>query len=113
MKYTTMDYKGITYEVVFNLNVMQKIQEEYGSFEAWGNLTDGGEGETDIKALIFGIMHAINEGIDIYNEDHEEEPRKFLTDKQVGRLVSEIGLEQATTKMNESVIEAVQSDEKN
>ena len=111
-----VNYKGIDYEIVFNLNVMEEIQEEYGSIEAWGNKTDN-ETEPDMKAVIFGLTCMVNEGIEIYNEDNEDDkdfkPRKLLTKKQVGRLISEIGLEEVTRKLNKSVTESTKSDEKN
>jgi len=111
-----VNYKGIDYEIVFNLNVMEEIQDEYGSIEAWGNKTDN-ETEPNMKAVIFGLTCMVNEGIEIYNEDNEDDkdfkPRKLLTKKQVGRLISEIGLEEVTRKLNKSVTESTKSDEKN
>ena len=38
------EYKGKTYGLVFNLNVMAVIQEKYGTLESWGKLTDGKDG---------------------------------------------------------------------
>ena len=111
-----VNYKGIDYEIVFNLNVMEEIQDEYGSIEAWGNKTDN-ETEPDMKAVIFGLTCMVNEGIEIYNEDNEDnedfKPRKLLSKKQVGRLISEIGLAEVTSKLNKSVTESTKSDEKN
>lgn len=106
-------YRDKEYKTVFNLNVMEKIQEQYKTVDAWAALTDGKSGtEVDIKALIFGITEMINEAIDIDNEDNgKNEP--FLTHKQVGRIVTEIGFAKAAEKMNETVIESVKSDEKN
>lgn len=112
----SLNYKGEDYELVFNLNVMEEIQDEYGSIEAWGNLTDN-EKEPNIKAVIYGITCMANEGVEIYNDEHEEEkdftPRKYLTKKQIGRLVSDIGLAEVTAKLNQSVTESTKSDEKN
>ena len=71
------------YSLVFNLNVMEAIQEEYGTIEKWGELTDGKKGEVNAKALIFGLTEMINEGLDIENEELEEK-RPLLTLKQVG-----------------------------
>ena len=108
----TINYKGKDYKLVFNLNVMEVIQEEYRTINAWGELTDGKSGEVDVKALKFGFAAMLNEGIDIDNEDREvKEP--FLTLKQVGRMLSEIGFNQVTEDMNEVVVESVKSDEKN
>lgn len=100
------------YPLVFNLNVMESIQDEYGSLDKWGNLTDGTEGEPNAKAVIYGFTEMINEGIDIQNEEHgTNEP--FLTKKQVGRLITQYGLIEATKTLNQTIIESTESDEKN
>ena len=105
-------YKDKEYSLVFNLNVMERVQAEYGTIEHWGELTDGKSGEPDAKAVIFGFTEMLNEGIDIYNEEHgTNEP--FLTLKQVGRMITEIGLKDATQTLNETVVESVRNDEKN
>ena len=100
------------YSLVFNLNVMEEIQEEYGTLEKWGNLTDGTSGEPNAKAVIFGFTAMINEGIDIQN-DRNGTNEKPLTKKQVGRLITEYGLINATKKLNDTVIESTKSNEKN
>lgn len=105
-------YRGKKYELVFNLNVMELVQEEYGSVEAWGNLTEAAD-EPNAKALKFGLGAMINEGIDIYNEDHEDNKREFFTDKQIGRIISEVGLQNVAKSINKTVVESTKSDEKN
>ena len=35
-----INYKGEEYELVFNLNVMEEIQEKYGSVQEWGELVE-------------------------------------------------------------------------
>ena len=59
----TLEYKGKTYKLFFNLNVMEVIQDKYGTLENWGKLTDGTEndGEPNAKAVIFGITAMLNE----------------------------------------------------
>ena len=37
----------------------------------------------------------------------------LFTTKQVGRILTEIGLQEATKKLNDTVIESTKSDEKN
>lgn len=107
-----LEYRGKKYKTVFNLNVMEKIQDEYKTIDTWAGMTDGKSGEVNIKALIFGIREMINEAIEIDNEDNgTNEP--YLTHKQVGRIVTEIGFAKAAEKMNDLVIESVKSDEKN
>ena len=110
----TFEYKGKTYKLVFNLNVMEVIQDEYGTLENWGKLTDGTEndGEPNAKAVIFGITAMLNEGIDIDNEENGTE-EKMLTNKQVGRMITDIGLQSSAQLMNGVVIDSTQSAEKN
>ena len=148
-KETIFEVNGKEYKAIFNLNVMQSIQVEYGTFESWGKLTDGiaydenGERillldekgkpvtrkqknesgqevevnvyetkEVDIKALIFGIKEMINEAIDIDNETASEK-QPLLTEKQVGRLITAMGLANATNQLNQTVIDSTGGQEKN
>lgn len=148
-KETIFEVNGKEYKAIFNLNVMQSIQVEYGTFESWGKLTDGiaydenGERillldekgkpvtrkqknesgqevevnvyetkEVDIKALIFGIKEMINEAIDIDNETASEK-QPLLTERQVGRLITAMGLANATNQLNQTVIDSTGGQEKN
>lgn len=100
------------YPMIFNLNVIQEIQDEYGTIKKWGELTDGKSGETNVKALIFGLTHMINEAIEIKNEEEGlNEP--LLTKKQVGRIVTKAGVEKSAEKLNEAIVESVKNEEKN
>jgi hypothetical protein len=111
MKHITVN--GKEYPVVFNLNVMEEIQEEYGTVDKWGELTEGGEsGEPNAKAVIFGFTHMVNEGIDIENEKNGTDV-KPLTFKQVGRILTELGIEEMAKTMQNTVIESTKSTEKN
>lgn len=107
-----INYKDKEYKMVFNFNVMEEIQEEYGTLEKWGSLTDGSSGEVNAKATIFGITSMLNEGIDIENEENGTELKPF-TKKQVGRMLTELGLKNMNEKMNDVVIESTKSAEKN
>lgn len=134
-----IQYKGRDYKLVFNLNVMETIQEEYGTLDEWGDLTNGEayskreyeklgkktpwdnltekekekyQSEPDAKAVIFGFTEMINEGIDIDNEENGTDI-KPMTRKQVGRMISDIGLSNATNTMNKTVVESTKSEEKN
>lgn len=110
----TITYKNTDYTLIFNLNVMEKIQEEYGTIDKWGDYSDGTatDGEPNAKAVIFGFTAMINEGIEIENEDNGTD-RPLVTPRFVGRMLSDIGFEKATTVLNETVIESTQSNEKN
>nr|DAQ85217.1 MAG TPA: tail tube protein [Caudoviricetes sp.] len=109
-----LEYKGKNYKLVFNLNVMEVIQDKYGTLENWGKLTDGAEndGEPNAKAVIFGITAMLNEGIDIENEENGTK-EKMLTNKQVGRMITDIGLQSSAQLMNGVVIDSTKSGEKN
>lgn len=97
--------------IVFNLNVMEEIQEQYGSVAEWGELTSG-DGEPKIKDLKFGVMAMINEAIDIKNEENgtNETP---LNEKQVGRIISQVGLNGVLEKVQELTIASTDSGEDN
>ena len=95
--------------LVFNLNVLEEIQENYGSLEKWAEITQG-DGVPNIKNLKAGLMAMFNEGIDIENEENgTNEP--FLTEKQVGRVISNVGLEGMLKKIREITIASTKSGE--
>lgn len=100
-----INYKGTEYPLVFNFNVLEKIQDKYGSYEKWGDMTDGKEQEINIGAFKYGVLEMINEGIDIENEDKENK-MEFVTLKQVGRIITEIGMQKMTDRVQETVIES-------
>lgn len=112
--YNNIEYKGTSYKLVFNINVMENLQREYGSFDDWVKLikpTDPKK-ETDVKALKYVFKEMINEGIDITNEDEGKEIPLF-NDKQIGRMITEVGLGTANTQIMKTITESTQNTEKN
>ena len=100
--------------LVFNLNVMEEIQEKYGTLEKWGEVTAGGS-EPKVKDLKSGIMTMINEAIDIENEENGTD-EKPLSEKQVGRILSEVGLQEVIAKIQEITVASTptgENEEKN
>ena len=97
------------FPLVFTLNVMESIQEKYGTIEAWSNLIQR-DGEPDIKALKFFITEAINEGLEIEAE-RTGEKRKAITSKKAGRILTEIGLSGAANKIMATISDSVEMDE--
>ena len=95
-KLTYIETNDRKYPIVFNINVMEEIQEAYGSVSAWGGIVENAEGgEPRVKDLKIGLMLMINEGIDIENERlGKSDP--MLTAKQVGRLIGDVGFEAIT-----------------
>lgn len=106
---SNITYNGKDYKIVFNLNVMEAIQEEFETLDKWGELTDGKSGEVNIKALLFGFREMLNEGIDIENEKTNGNT-PFLTHKQVGRILTEVGTEKITNDMNDLVVKSTKDD---
>lgn len=104
------EYKEKKYKLVFNLNVMEQIQDEYGSLDEWGKMTDGKNGEPNIKAVKFGFTAMINEGIEIENEENGTDI-KPVTNNFVGRMLSEVGLDKMASKMQETVVASTRNDE--
>ena len=93
--------------LVFNLNVMEEIQEKYGTLEKWGEITQG-SGEPKVKDLKAGIMAMMNEAIDIENEENGTD-EKPLSEKQVGRIMTEVGIKAIVEKIQEITIASTKS----
>lgn len=109
MKNTEFTFNGRTYTLVFNLNVMEIIQKKYGTLGKWGEVTGANGNEPQIGAIIDGFEIMLNEGEEITHEN-DFQP---LTHKQVGRIISGIGLPKATELLNAVVLESTANDEKN
>lgn len=107
-KINYLETKTEKYPMAFTLNVMEALQEKYGNLNKWANLAQESE-EPDIKSIKFFMTEAINEGIEIENEKHGEK-RKLLTSKQVGRILTEVGLSNLTEKIEAVVSGSVQTD---
>ncbi|MEE3440294.1 hypothetical protein, partial [Ruminococcus sp.] len=90
---------------------MATLQKKYGSIQAWADVVEpkpkknGERIEPDLDALIFFFTEAFNEGIEVENEEKNIN-RQLLTSRQVGRLVTKLGLEEANKKLKEAVINA-------
>lgn len=110
---TTIRYKDKDYKLVFNLNVMEEIQEQFGSVEKWGSLCEPANNvEPDVKAVKYGFRAMLNEGIDIDNEENGTD-NPLLTLKQVGRMITELGTGEAMNALNQTVVKSSQNTEKN
>ena len=97
------------YPIVFNLNVMEEIQEQYGSLDAWGEKTQGSK-EPKIKDLKAGFLAMINEAIDIENENNNtSEP--FVTDKQLGRIMTEVGIASIVSAIRDITVKSTKTED--
>lgn len=85
-----------TYPICFNLNVLEEIQTKWGSMTKWGEIVETFvDKEPRIKEMKEGLLFMINEGIDLENEDKQEK-EPFVTLKQVGRIITEVGLNEVS-----------------
>lgn len=113
---THINVGGVEYPLAFNLNVLETIQEEYGNIDKWAELTGGAGNEPRMKDLKFGFREMINEGIDMENEEKSEN-RAFVTDKQVGRILSVLGSDASLSLLHSVTVDSVgvdtESNEKN
>lgn len=108
-KLTYIETENRNYPIVFNINVMEEIQELYGSVGTWGAIVENAEGgEPKIKDLKAGLVAMINEGIDIENEMTGEN-MPMVTSKQVGRIISEKGFEEITQVIKNLTIESTKT----
>ena len=99
---------GKKYPLAFNLNVMEEIQEHYGSLDAWGKVTQG-DGEPKVKDLKCGVMAMLNEGIDMENEKHGTNV-PMLNAKQVGRIMTEVGIQNVVSSIQEITVASVRTE---
>lgn len=106
MTYLTMD-DGTKYPLIFTLNVMEDIQDKYGSLEEWMALIKAKE--PSIKALKFGLGSMLNEGLEIENETAEKK-REMLNPKQVGRIITQLGITAVAGKIGENVVASTKTD---
>ena len=97
------------FPLAFTLNVMESIQDEYGTLSEWSELIRN-QKEPNIKALKFFITEAINEGIDIENEKSDEK-RTSITSAKAGRIITEIGFQKVAKTINKMVSESVKTKE--
>lgn len=96
-----LNYNGKDYKLVFNLNVLEAIQDEYGTFNKWVELITDGD-EPNAKAVSFAFTEMINEGLDIESEETGESYTP-LTRRKVARMITEIGLAEATETLNNTI----------
>lgn len=108
-KITYLETDSEKFPLAFTLNVMEALQDEYGTLSEWSELIRN-QKEPNIKALKFFITEAINEGIDIENEKSDE-TRAPITSAKAGRIITEIGFQKVAKTINKMVSESVKTKE--
>lgn len=97
---------GKKYPMCLSINVMAELQKKYGSFEETMELIDSSkQNEINYAVLIDFYYYSINEGIDIYNENkNEQEKMNFVSERQAGRIISELGFAKSKETAKSTVI---------
>lgn len=109
-KITYLETDSEKFPLAFTLNVMEALQDEYGTLSEWSELIRNKK-EPNIKALKFFITEAINEGIEIENEKSGEK-RVPITSSKAGRIITEIGLKKVANTITKMITESMPHDEK-
>lgn len=109
-KITCLETDSEKFPLAFTLNVMESIQNEYGTLSEWSELIRNKK-EPNIKALKFFITEAINEGIEIENEKSSEK-RVSITSSKAGRIITEIGLKKVANTITKMIAESMPHNEK-
>lgn len=104
-----IEHNGKKYPIEFNLNVLAEMEEHYeGGLDEWLSLVEN----KNLTAIRWGICQAMNEAIDIENETSDT-PRPFLTEKQVGRLVTSIGTEATVIQLSGALVDSFEKPDPN
>lgn len=105
-----IELKNEKFPMVFSLNVIEAIQTEFGSLNDWKELIEPKDGgETNLKALLFAFKEAINEGIDIENENLHGN-KSFISERKAGRIITELGLSEAGNQLKQIVVDSTKGD---
>jgi hypothetical protein len=99
-KLTYLETPETRYPMAFTFNVMEAIQDKYGTIENWSKLIQSKQ-EPNISALKFFLTEAINEGLDI------EGQKNVLTTKQIGRILTQAGIQNASKAIQDLVTKSV------
>ncbi len=106
-----IEIDGTEYPIAYTFNVMEAIQDKYDTIENWVNALQPPKGvEPKIKDIKWTFTQFINEGIDIENENKGEK-RPFITEKQVGRLISAVGMNEMTKAMKSVTSASTKTDD--
>ena len=109
-KITYLETDSEKFPLAFTLNVMEALQDEYGTLSEWSELIRNKK-EPNIKALKFFITETINEGIEIENEKSGEK-RVSITSSKAGRIITEIGLKKVANTITKMITESMPHNEK-
>ena len=91
------------YPIAFTLNVMEAIQQKYGTLQEWGKLAQS-RNEPDIAALKYMLMESQHEGVEMTCKCKRGMCEcDYLTLKEVGRLITRIGIKTVAEKISKLI----------
>lgn len=103
-------YKDKDYPLAFTLNVMEELQEKYGSIDEWASKIDNKDNkEPNIKDIKYSLWLMINEGIEMQNDDNEEK-METVDLKKAGRIITAFGLNNTSEKIKNLIIDSTKVD---
>lgn len=95
-------YNDKEYSLAFNLNVVDDLQDKWGSFDTWlEKLAD-----SDIKFIKDIVMYCVNEAIDIKNEEEGTKEKK-ITSRMAGRMATMFLNPQNLIKLSDMMIYSI------
>jgi hypothetical protein len=102
VQYLEIDDKK--YPFFCGFNVLEELQDRYGSIDKWDKKISGKEegsnGEISVTDLKIALTLMLNEGADIKETE-------TLTEKEVGRLIGNYGLQKSYVFVQEQVSDCI------
>lgn len=77
---------GITYDLVFNLNVIEQVMSEYESFKVLNKELLSKKDIISVKAIKVTLKALIDDAVTIHNETNEEK-LSYLSTARIGHLL--------------------------
>jgi len=95
-EYKTITIGGKEYEIALTLNVIDRLQDEYGSISKAFAATATPDGFCTV------LMELINDNMDLHNEEHPEDKWEPLTKAYISRNVTARNL----NEINDAILAA-------
>ena len=108
MEYGYLD----TFPILYDINVLEALQDKFGGLSAWSETLSPESGEPPFSAVIDTVEILIAEGIDAKRDEGED--ITMPSRKQIGRLITRVGLAKTLEIIKNSAIAAAgEGDQKN
>lgn len=93
--------------LIFNLNVLEKCVEKFGSMDAMLN-----EPLANLSATKWLAVEMLNEDAEMWNEDHPDNKKTLLDEKKLGRYIIGIqAIKEFQGKVQEAMIKGLPEDQ--